>query len=148
MRRRLWLPAMFCLIASCEDPATAVPAQSRAIQTPDAPLAKIAKNTIDPSGVLTKNGLLLKVTGPIACTAGEIVELRVTVTQRTTGAVAEGYERTKCTGNDQVWSAQLLRLSREAFEAGPAIAVAVARTFDRGRATDAHQWLVNMNLAE
>ena len=147
MLRRRWFPVMLCLIGSCNDSPATAPTDARRDLEPGGPLAKIVRNTIDPAGALTKNGFFLKVTGPINCTTGEVVDLRVTVTQRTTGAVAEGYERLRCTGNDQVWRAELLRLSREAFEAGPAIAVAIARTSENGRATDAHQWLVNMTLA-
>jgi hypothetical protein len=47
-------------------------------------------NTIDPVAIVADNGRHLIVTGPIECTHGERVELRVTVTQRETGAVAEG----------------------------------------------------------
>jgi hypothetical protein len=37
---------------------------------------------------------------------------------------------------------------KAAFEAGPATAVALGRTTDRGATTDAHQWLVNITLVE
>ena len=52
--------------------------------------AKVAGNTIDPVGIVADQGRQVTVTGPIAVTAGERTELRVTVTQRSTGAVAEG----------------------------------------------------------
>ena len=50
--------------------------------------AKIAKNTIDPVAGVTDNGRHIIATGPIECTEGEKLSLRVTVTQRLTGAVA------------------------------------------------------------
>ena len=53
-------------------------------------VAKITLNTIDTVGLVTDRGRHVTVTGPIAVTAGERTELRVTVTQRSTGAVAEG----------------------------------------------------------
>ena len=52
--------------------------------------AKIVNNTIDPLGNVTGNGRQIAVTGPIGCTPLETAYLRVTVTQRSTGAVAEG----------------------------------------------------------
>lgn len=60
-----------------------------------APLAfaKVILNTIDPLATVADHGRLVIATGPIACTRGERVFLRVTVTQRTTGAVAEGHGR-------------------------------------------------------
>ena len=148
MRRRLWFSVTFCLLGSCGDSPPAAPARTRSALEPGAPLAKIAKNTIDPVGVLAKNGVHLQVTGPIACTAGESVELRVTVTQRTTGAVGDGGARITCTGNDQIWRVQLQKTGRETFEPGAAVAVAFARTSFRGQVTDAHQWLVDMKISE
>ncbi len=53
-------------------------------------LAKISMNTIDPVGIVAHNGRHVTVTGPLAITAGEQAQMRVPVTQRTTGAVAEG----------------------------------------------------------
>ena len=52
--------------------------------------ARIVFNTIDPVGIVADQGRHLTVTGPLAFTAGETALLRVTVTQRATGAVAEG----------------------------------------------------------
>jgi hypothetical protein len=67
--------------------------------------ARIVGNTIDPDAIVTDNGRHLIVTGPISCTAGERAFLRVTVTQRSTGAVAEGRTRLTCTGegNPKQW---------------------------------------------
>jgi hypothetical protein len=48
----------------------------------DPTFAGVALNTIDPVAHQTENGRQIVVTGPIACTAGEGVTLRVTVTQR------------------------------------------------------------------
>jgi len=35
---------------------------------------------------------------------------------------------------------------KASFDEGPATAVAIARSADRGESTDAHQWLVNVTL--
>ncbi len=109
-------------------------------------LAGVQTNTIDPVAIVTDNGRHIIVTGPIACTASERAHLQVTVTQRSTGAVAEGHTRITCTGNIQRWEVHASKHGKETFEEGPATAVASARTTDRKNITDAHQWLVNITL--
>ncbi len=85
-------------------------------------------------------------TGPIECTERERAHLRVTVTQRETGAMAEGRTRITCTGDTQQWGVHASTHGKEAFQEGPATAVALARTSNRGETTDAHQWLVDITL--
>ncbi len=109
--------------------------------------ARITVNTIDAQAVVADNGRHIVVTGPIACTKSERAFLRVTVTQRETGAVAEGSTRITCTGDAQQWEVHASAQDRAAFEEGPATAVALAHTTDRGDITDAHQWLVEITLA-
>jgi len=92
------------------------------------------------------NGRHLIVTGPIECTQGERANLRVTVTQRETGAVAEGYTIFNCAGVVEQWEVHAVTHGKAAFEEGPATAVGVARTTSRGTATDAHQWPVDITL--
>jgi len=108
--------------------------------------ARITANTIDPVAVVADNGRDVIVTGPIACTAGERAYLRVTVTQRSTGAVAEGRTLLTCTETTQRWEAHASTRGRETFAEGPATATALARTTERGETTDAHQWLVDITL--
>ncbi len=108
--------------------------------------ARIAYNTIDPIGSVAGNGRQITVTGPIASDAGERTELRVMVTQRSTGAVAEGRAFLVGTGAMQQWQVGASAQGNEDFAPGPATAVAMARTSVRGQATDAHQWLVNITL--
>ena len=86
------------------------------------------------------------VTGPLAATADDRIELRVTVTQRSTGAVAEGVIFFTGTGQTNQWEVTAITENRAAFEAGPATVVALARSSVNGQATDAHQWLVNVTL--
>jgi len=109
--------------------------------------AAIATNTIDAQAVIAANGRRLIVSGPIQCTAGERVSIRVTVTQRSTGAIAEGSVVGVCTGNIDRWEVQATTRGKEAFQEGAATAVAIATTTTGGQTTDAHQWLVNMTLA-
>jgi hypothetical protein len=111
-------------------------------------LARIVANTIDPVAVVVDDGRHLVVTGPITCTANERAYLRVTVTQQTTGAVAEGRTLITCTGGVQQWEVHAATQGRKTFEEGPATAVALGRTTTRGGATDANQWLVDITLVQ
>jgi len=108
--------------------------------------ARIVINTIDPVAIVTDNGRHLIVTGPIECTESQKGYLHVTVTQRSTGAVAEGRTMITCTGATQQWEIHAAAQGNEAFTEGLATAVGLARTTDRGAADDAHQWLVNVTL--
>jgi hypothetical protein len=108
--------------------------------------AGIFLNTIDPVTIVTDNGRHLIVTGPIACTESQTADLRVTVTQRTTGAVAEGRTRFTCTGDTQHWEVHASTQGNETFQEGAATAVALGRTTLHGDTDDAHQWLVNITL--
>jgi hypothetical protein len=108
--------------------------------------ARVSYNTIDPVAIVTDNGRHIIVTAPIACTESERAYLQVTVTQRSTGAVAEGHARITCAGDIQQWEVHASKHGQETFVEGPATAVALARTTDRGDITDAHQWLVNITL--
>ena len=108
--------------------------------------ARLVMNTIDPVGIVADKGRQVTVTGPIAVTAGERTEMRVTVTQRSTGAVAEGVIYFTGSGQTNQWEITALAEGRAAFEAGPATVVGLARRSIEGQATDAHQWLVNVTL--
>jgi hypothetical protein len=109
--------------------------------------AKIVSNTIEPVGIVTDKGRGVDVTGPLAVTAGERVALRVTVTQRTTGAVAEGEVSFTGTGTTNQWQVHATTVGKAVFASGPATATAIATTTAKGGVTtDAHQWLVNITL--
>ena len=136
-RHRRWLvpAAIFIIVAGVFIARTA--------------FAKIVVNTIDPVAGLSEHGRHLALTGPLQVTAGERVLLRVTVTQRTTGALAEGETQFVGTGDLQQWAVRAHTTGRKAFAPGPATATALALTVARGgEVTDAHQWLVDMTLAE
>ncbi len=108
--------------------------------------ARVAYNTIDPVAIVTDNGRQLVVTGPIECTDSDRAYARVTVTQRSTGAVAEGHTRITCTGDAQQWEIHAATQGTQTFTEGPATAVGLARTTQRGQTDDAHQWLVDVTL--
>jgi len=125
---------------------TAVLAIVAALVAAPMAFARITRNTIDTVAVVTENGRHVVVTGPLECTVGERTHLSVTVTQRTTGAIAAGRGFVICTGDEQAWGVDAAVQGREIFEVGPATAVAVARSVARGDTTDAHQWLVPITL--
>ena len=108
--------------------------------------AKIIRNTIDAVAVVAGGGRHLIVTGPVECTQGERAELRVTVTQRETGAVAEGYAFFNCAGAIEQWEVHAVTHGKATFEEGPATAVALGSSTSRGVTTDAYQWLVDITL--
>jgi hypothetical protein len=110
-------------------------------------LARIMRNTIDTVATIGLHNRQVVLTGPIeVLPAGEMVFLRVTVTQRSTGAVAEGIAFLVGTGAVQQWRVRAFALTRDRFEEGPAIAVALARSSAGAEGTDAHQWLVDVTL--
>lgn len=111
-------------------------------------MAGIQTNTIHPVGQISHRGRELDITGPITATAGETVHLKVTITQRSTGAIAEGNAVFRGTGQAGVWHVEADACGHASFKPGPATAVAVAVTTSRNRSTDAHQWLVNITLTE
>lgn len=108
---------------------------------------RLAGNTINPIATLDGSGNRVTLTGPFSCTQTEWVAFRVTVTQRTTGAMAEGYALRLGSTTIQQW--QVLATTRgggATFQPGPATAVAVAVSTLQGEVTDAHQWLVPVTL--
>ena len=108
--------------------------------------ARIVSNTIDDTATIRPNGRHVLVSGPVSCTAGETLDLRVTVTQRTTGAFGEGQTRLRCTGTDLHWFVEASTRGGESFEEGPATVTAIGITTSRGSSTDAHQWRVDITL--
>ena len=111
--------------------------------------AKITLNTIDDVATVSRNGRQLLVSGPLSTDQTQPVELRVTVTQRSTGAVAEGYTTFIGTVAEQQWEVHATTLGFRGFEPGPAVVVALARSYGGpGRPDDAQQWLVNVTLVE
>src|ERR1041385_3980644 len=98
-----------------------------------APLAfaRILTNTIDAVAIVTDNNRRIRVPGPLACSVSEPAYIRVTVTQRSTGALAEGIALITCTTDVQRWTVHASTQGNATFQEGPAVAVALARTTDR-----------------
>jgi hypothetical protein len=109
--------------------------------------ARVVANTIDPVATLSDFGRQIDLTGPLACDQAQAVKLRVTLTQRTTGAIAEGYA--SVTGREavQTWHVHAVAKGPASFAPGQATAVALASsTGSPGHNDDAHQWLVDVTL--
>lgn len=105
-------------------------------------------NTIDETATLTPSGHTVAVTGPIGCDAGEIVHIRVRVTQSSTGAVAEGTFHARCTGDRQPWTVRAATQGSTSFDPGEAHVEAWSRTVDRGEQTDFVNWEREVELVE
>jgi len=112
-------------------------------------VAKIMTNTINPVATLTDDGRQVVLTGPIACDGNQPADLRLTVTQRSTGAMAEGTGRIECTPGVKLWEVRAATQGKARFAEGSATAVGLAITSTgRGDADDAHQWLVPVIVVE
>jgi hypothetical protein len=111
-------------------------------------LAKLAANTIDTTGTIRDHGRRLVLTGPLTCDQVQFVDLRVTVTQRETGALAEGRLRFVGTPEQQTWTLEAQTQGKNAFKPGGGRAVALATSTLKGKTDDAHQWLVDITLEE
>ena len=100
----------------------------------------------DPTAEVSKNGHVIRATGPLTCDVGERLFLRLTVTQLETAAYAEGRTRARCTGAELQWQVRALGRLRTRFAQGTAQACALGITRSNGRPTDAHQWCVDVTL--
>jgi len=103
-------------------------------------LAKVARNTIDGTAALRANGRIVKGVLLVACTPGERVKLRMTLTQG--AAIGEGYAVGDCLGEDEAahYAVKVAIWGVNKFQAGPADACAVAVDTDRGKVVDTRQW--------
>ena len=95
---------------------------------------------------VSNNGRRIFVTGKLNCTAGDRVQVLARLTQRTTGAVAEGTWKGECTGHLQVWDTEAVSRSEAKFENGASEAVAFGVDSVDGKATDVLQWLDDVTL--
>ena len=80
------------------------------------------------------------VTGRVGCEPGEVVGIRVRLSQRATAAWGEGVFRAPCRSPAQEWSVQVIRRRTAGrFEAGGATACTLEVTARGTTPTDAHQ---------
>jgi hypothetical protein len=101
---------------------------------------RIAKNTIGGTAALHANGRVADGVLLVACTPGERVKLRMTLTQG--AAIAEGYAAGDCLGEEEAahYPVKVTIWGVNKLQPGPADACAVAVDLDRGRVVDTRQW--------
>ncbi len=122
-------------------------AQTRAVS--DAvPCARTCKPAaaFDRAGVLTDGGRAVRVSGPIACRAGDRVHIRATVSQASTGAVAAGVWSKSCTGTELHWHITAMVTDGVHFTAGGAEGVGLAIIRRHGTPGSAVQWIRRLTL--
>jgi hypothetical protein len=107
--------------------------------------AFISANTIDELTTYRQGGGLVRVTGPIACTRGERVAIRVVVRQPATAA--RGRWRGRCTGEVQHWQVRARAGGGTRFEHGRGRVCAVATTRSGARVTDRRRWCERVQVA-
>ena len=121
----------------------------------------IATHTIDRQVTYTKQGSRVHTRGPIACTRGEWVTLRVTVSQTATHARASGRWGHLCRGDVQRWRVvarahnrkpldwQVRQFARGGgeFARGRARVCAVAKTLAGRRITDRQSWCMRVTVS-
>lgn len=98
--------------------------------------------------ILNSSSDTLYVFGTVSCDAGEIVEVRVNVTQNSTGAVATGRTAAHCLGPSfvQGWIALAEPYNGSTFEAGEVDVGVWSRTQVDGETTDTLEWDNNGTL--
>jgi hypothetical protein len=111
--------------------------------------AGVVLNTIGREATIDDAGHIAEAAGPIRCSERERAAIRVTISQRTTGAVAEGRWRGRCPATTTTWTARgFAPLGSATFQPGTAQACALGIT-RRGRSvTDAKQWCRTIRLVE
>jgi hypothetical protein len=125
-------------------------ALAAAITTLPAPAgAGVVLNTIDREATLDDAGRVVEAAGPIRCSEHERATIRVTISQRTTGAVAEGRWRGRCVQTTTTWTVRGFAPQGSAmFQPGTAKACALGITRRDGSVTDAKQWCRTIRLVE
>jgi hypothetical protein len=102
--------------------------------------AGVALNTIDDQATYGQDDALVRATGPIGCTRGELITIRARIRQATTGAVARGSWTGRCTGEVQHWEARARTRTDARFAEETATVRAVAKTRAGRRVTDTRRW--------
>jgi hypothetical protein len=111
--------------------------------------AGVVLNTIDREATVDQAGRILEAAGPIRCSERERAAIRVTISQRTTGAVAEGRWRGRCRSTTTRWTARgFVAQSSATFQPGTAQACALGVTRRAQNVTDAKQWCRTVRLVE
>jgi hypothetical protein len=82
----------------------------------------------------------VQISGHAACTEGAVADLRVTITQRGSGAVVEGTTHIRCAGDEVPWDLQAETVGRGALGPGPATACGLLQVDGVKDPPDTVQW--------
>jgi hypothetical protein len=110
--------------------------------------AGIALNTIDDHATYARNGVQVRTSGPIGCTQGERIVIRIGVRQAATGARASGVWRARCTGEVQHWQVRARAGTDARFAAGTVTVCAVAKTRAGQQVTETRKWCKRVPLSD
>ena len=113
----------------------------------EAASAFISANTIDEQATYTKHGSLLRVSGPVRCTAGERISIGVAVTQAGTAARARSRWTGRCTGGVRHWQVRARARRGTRFEKGSGRVCAAAKTRAGSRVTDLRRWCERVRVS-
>jgi hypothetical protein len=105
------------------------------------------RSTIGSSAELNAGGTTVMLRGVVQCATCKRFTLGATVSQHTTGAVAQGGVRCVCRGSGERWVVTARAREATAFRAGPArVCVWIIGRGTTGEAIDARQWCRNVKL--
>ena len=140
LRHRLSAATMLsALVAIAATPASA-------IAFPAGPVRAPADFNRYPAVI--RGGQAIKLSGPVTCPAGDTITLRATISQRTSGAVAEGHWIKHCTATThRTWRTTATVIDGVGLTAGRAHAVGLAIVRHAGKPVDAFQWQRTITLA-
>jgi pimeloyl-ACP methyl ester carboxylesterase len=114
----------------------------------DTASAFITANTIDQRATYVQEGVRVRATGPIVCSRGERVAIRVIVAQAATRARPRKAWTRRCTGEVQQWQVTARARRRTRFETGSGRVCAVAKTRTGARVTDTRRWCERVTVSE
>ena len=100
----------------------------------------------DRAALLANGGVTVLVSGPITCRVGDSVRIRATVSQASTGAVAEGLWSKRCTGRPMHWHITAKVTDGAHFSAGGADGAGLAISRRHGLPGSAIQWIRPLTL--
>lgn len=99
---------------------------------------------VDKTATTWDQGHILALSGPLQCPKGQVIEMRVKVTQ-TGHKIGEGYESAICTGEKTHWTG-LVKSWSFAFTPGQAHAHAWATTYSQSKPVKSWDWQGDINI--
>ena len=103
---------------------------------------------IDRTATQSRSGDRVRATGPLICSSGERVSLRVTVTQKATEARARGRWKAECTGAVQHWGIRAGTRGPSRFEPGSGKVCVLGKTRAADQLTDRQRWCRRVDVSK